>query len=99
MVGVSSENQFMEGLCAGVTGIIGVSLFGDCSAPAKSDTAFSNLLAYALSLHKYDPFTYDNQSGNVNNKQEKYQYILRYFLILAGIIIIPETLIFLHAVL
>ena len=99
MVGLSEGAKFTEGLCAGATAIIGVSIFGDCSAPAKSDTSFSNLFAYATSLHKYDPFTYDNQDGNVNYKQEKYQYILRFFLILAGIVIIPETLIFLSKIL
>ena len=99
MPGVSSDAQFVEGLCAGATAVIGVSIFGDCAAPAKSDTSFSNLFAYAVSLHKYDPFTYDNQDGTVNYQQVKYSYILRFFLILAGIIVVPETIIFLSKVL
>ena len=95
---LSQSAQFQEGLCAGFSGIIGIE-FTDCSAPAKSDTTFSNLFAYAVSLHQYDPFTYDNQDGTVNYVQVKYSYILRYFLILAGIVVIPETLIFLSKVL
>ena len=91
---LSQNAQFMEGLCAGFSGIIGVEIM-DCEAPAKSDTSFINLFAYAVSLHQMDPFAYDNQDSTVDYVHKKYSYILRFFLILAAIVVIPETLIFL----
>ena len=98
MVGVSSGAQMEEGMCAGFSAIIGIE-FMDCSAPAKSDTTYTNLFAYAVSLHQFDPFTYDNQNGTPDYVRKKYGYILRFFLILAGIIAIPETLILLSKIL
>ena len=98
MVGLSEGAKMEQGLCAGFFGIIGIE-FMDCSAPAKSDTPLLNLFAYAVSLHEWDPFTYDNQNGTPDYVRKKYGYILRFFLILAGIIAIPETLILLSKIL
>ena len=91
--GASFDGQVWAGFSCGFDQIAGVTLFGDGSCYEKRSPGHLELFVMSVSLGSYDPWELNSGQNPATFISNRDWILLRYILLILGLIIIPEILI------
>ena len=91
--GSTFDGQLLAGFSCGFDTIIGVTLLGDGKCQQESDPGWLELAIMAVSLGAYDPWELNAGQNLSTFVSSRDWYLLRFILVVLGLIIIPELLI------
>ena len=90
--GATMDGQLLAGFECGLSTIIGITI-GSGACEERRDPGWLELLIMSVSLGEYDPWLLNSGQSVATFVSSRDWYLLRYILLILGLIIIPELLI------
>ena len=90
--GATFDGQLLSGFECGLSTIIGITI-GSGKCQQESDPGWLELLIMSVSLGAYDPWELNAGQNPSTFVSSRDWYLLRFILVVLGLIIIPELLI------
>ena len=90
--GATFDGQLLSGFECGLSTIIGITI-GSGKCQQESDPGWLELAIMSVSLGQYDPWLLNSGQSPATFVSMRDWYLLRFILLILGLIIIPELLI------
>ena len=91
--GATFDGQFAAGASCAFDTIVGITLFGDGSCYQRAHPGHLELFVMSISLGAYDPWELNSGQNPSTFVSSRDWILLRFILLILGLIIIPELLI------
>ena len=91
--GASFDQQFEAGAACAFDTIVGLTLFGDGKCQVEQDPGWLELGIMAVSLNQYDPFELNSGQNPATFVSSRDWYLLRFIMVVVGLIVVPEIII------
>ena len=91
--GSTFDGQFAAGASCAFDQIVGITLFGDGSCYERRHPGHLELFVMSVSLGSYDPWELNSGQNPATFISNRDWILLRFILLILGLIIIPEILI------